>query len=391
MRNLLTKGTPIALIFSMLLIRVALAQGAPSSAGAAAFVAGDFNAAAAAYAAAAAKNPDDVDAQLGLGTIELYRNHLSAAREHLQRALTLAPGTPLARARLEAIEMRTGAPADYRITFAGSEARIPLVAIDPLPTFEAKINGRPVRLMIDTGAPNLDLSEAAVKRLHLATSDAGQGVFAGGLKAHIRSLHVDRFEAAGVTVQSMSGGTIPGSGGFPGVDGVVGTGFLYHFLTTIDYRNKILVLRPAGDSAAFLASAKAAAAATMPMWLAGDHFILVRAHVNAAPEGMFFVDTGGAGVGVDLTEASLATSGITPDATHAQTMQGGGGVTEVLPFTAASVTVGAVTLHDIPGVYVPGGGMDRLFSFAVAGTLSHEFFRHTAVTFDFASMTLVLQ
>jgi hypothetical protein len=34
--------------------------------------------------------------------------------------------------------------------------------------------------------------------------------------------------------------------------------------------------------------------------------------------------------------------------------------------------------------------MDGLFPFAVAGRISHEFFRHTAVTLDFESMMLVI-
>jgi len=60
------------------------------------------------------------------------------------------------------------------------------------------------------------------------------------------------------------------------------------------------------------------------------------------------------------------------------------------PETAASVTIGDLTLHDLPGIYVPSGGLDGVFPFAVAGRISHEFFRHTAVTLDFATMTLVL-
>ncbi len=128
----------------------------------------------------------------------------------------------------------------------------------------------------------------------------------------------------------------------------------------------------------------------VPMWLVGDHFVFARAHANAAPDGLFSIDTGGPGVGVDLSKSSLAAAGITPDAAHPRSMMGGGGPAQLLPFTAASVTMGDHTEHDVPGVYLLGGGMEDLFPFAVAGRISHEFFRHSAVTFDFSAMVLVL-
>jgi hypothetical protein len=189
-------------------------------------------------------------------------------------------------------------------------------------------------------------------------------------------------------VQSISGGVTPAD--LDGVDGVIGTDFLYHFLATIDYAHRVLVLRPREQSAAFLASAGATGAALVPMWLAADHFILVRAHVNAAPDALYLVDTGGPGIGVDLSASALSAAGITPDAAHPQSMRGGAGAAQLLPFTAASVTMGGLVRYNVPGVYFPGAGLDRLFPFAVAGRISHEFFRHGAVTFDFASMTLVV-
>ena len=81
------------------------------------------------------------------------------------------------------------------------------------------------------------------------------------------------------------------------VDGAIGTSFLDHFLSTIDYRRKLLVLRPASDSAAFEADAAHRNADLRTMWLVGDHFIFATAHVNDAPEALFNIDTGGGGIG----------------------------------------------------------------------------------------------
>jgi predicted aspartyl protease len=391
MTNFTARGACAAFLLFALASGTVSAQSPPPSRGDAALVAGDFDAAATAYAADLAANPNDADAELGIGTVELYRNHLDAARAHLQRALTLAPGSVAAQARLTDIARRTGGPSDYRIAFSQAQARIPLVAIDPLPTLRATIDGVPVTLMIDTGAPGLVVRQALVEKLHLATKSAGEGVFAGGLKAPIRTTYIDRLDLPGVTVSGIPAGLLPSGapGGPDGPDGVIGTDFLYHFLATIDYGHAELVLRPAGDSAAFLAAAGGSGATVVPMWLYADHFILVRARVNDAPEALYVIDTGGPGVGVDLTKPELAAAGITPDASHVQYMQGGGGAAPVLPFTAASVAIGDVALHDLPGVYFRNGSPP--FPFARGGTISHEFFRHTSVTFDFSSMKVIIE
>ncbi len=389
MKTRATVGTFAAFLAFLLASTAVVAQSPPPSAGDAALAAGNFDAAASAYTAALAANPNDPNAELGTGTVELYRNHLGAARAHLRRALELAPNSALARRRLDSIVRRTGEASDFRIAFTGSQARVPLAAVDPLPTIEAKIDGVPVTLVLDTGAATVDVSEALAKRLNLATKTEGRGIFAGGLQAELRSARIERLDLPGVTVRGIPGGVMPGKAP-PGIDGIVGTSFLYHFLATIDYAHGELVLRPPSASAAFLAAAKAARATTVPMWLAGDHFLFARAHVNAAPDALYSVDTGGSGVGVDLTASSLAAAGITPDAAHPQSMAGGGGTTRFLPFTAASVTMGGLTLHDLPGIYVPSGGLEGVFPFAVAGRISHEFFRHLAVTFDFSAMTLTL-
>jgi hypothetical protein len=71
---------------------------------------------------------NDPDAELGIGTIELYRNHLDAARAHLQRAVELTPNSAIERTRLDSIVKRTGAPGDFQVAFAGAQARVRLVS-----------------------------------------------------------------------------------------------------------------------------------------------------------------------------------------------------------------------------------------------------------------------
>ena len=49
-----------------------------------------------------------------------------------------------------------------------------------------------------------------------------------------------------------------------------------------------------------------------------------------------------------------------------------------------------LSVDDLDGVYFPDHDQYGIFPFTVAGTVSHEFFRKTAVTFDFATMHLII-
>ena len=127
------------------------------------------------------------------------------------------------------------------------------------------------------------------------------------------------------------------------------------------------------------------------MYLVPDHQIFVRARVNDAPEALFNVDTGGGPrVGVELTKASLAAAHIVPDAAGAFSFMGGGGEVQVEPFVASAVSLGSTTIKNVPGMYVPESGSDPGPPFAVAGRISHAFFRHTELSFDFSAMKLIV-
>jgi hypothetical protein len=176
----------------------------------------------------------------------------------------------------------------------------------------------------------------------------------------------------------------------PEVDGVLGTSVLYDFLSTIDYAHRRLILRPKSASAAFERAAAARGATIVPMLLVPDHFIFVRARAGAGPEALYNVDTGGGGIGVQLTKASLDAAGIVPDATHPGDFHGGGGDAHAIPFVA-DVTLGERTFRGLPGLYFDAGDQYGIFPFAVAGTLSHELFKRGALTFDFTAMRLVFE
>lgn len=377
---------------ALFLAVVTLSHLAQSSPGDLAFQRGDFAQALDDYAGQVASNPNNGAALLGLGTVELYDNDLTTAKRHLMQAQLLDPTNTTIERRLRTIDERQGLPGQFLTEMHGAPAVVPFVATDPLPLLRAKINGHDALMVIDTGAPAIGLTPSAAKRFGVASQTAGEGIFAGGRRAEVQRGHIDSIVLPEITVRSVPAAILPGSidlGDYH-VDGAIGTAFLERFLSTIDYEHGQLILRPRSQAAEFERKVSEKGAAAQSMWLVGDHFIFARARVNGLPEGLFNIDTGGAGLGVQLTAASLKAAAIVPDASKAQDFIGGGGPARAIPFSVDSIRFGSFTQRDVPGLYFPNGDQFGIFPFDVAGTLSHEFFRKTALTFDFDAMRMVV-
>jgi hypothetical protein len=172
------------------------------------------------------------------------------------------------------------------------------------------------------------------------------------------------------------------------IDGIIGTGFLMHFLATLNYAEGELTLRPRNASAAFEASVTDSQA--VPMWLVGDHFLFARGHIGDGPEALYNIDSGVEAAGLQATRGTLEAAHVAIDEAAVQTGIGSGGAVRFIPFKA-SASIGAVTVQDLDGVYTPDGDPYGLFEFAVAGTISHQFFREKTLTFDFDGMKMVVR
>jgi len=350
------------------------------------FAASDFAAAEQSYETTLQADPHNAGAELGLARIALYRNDLASLETHARALAIDDPSDPRAQRYLALIHTRRGDGPDLRADPLTAEVDVQLAQIDPLPVLVVRVDGAPARLLLDTGGTGLDLATSFAQKIGLATQSAGQGTFAGGLHAEVRRGLVERLDLGAATVRSLPVSVldqIP-----PEVDGVLGTSVLYDFLSTIDYPNRRLILRPKSASAAFERAAAARGATIVPMLLVPDHFIFVRARAGTGPEAWYNVDTGGGGIGVQLTKSSLAAAGIVPDTAHPGDFHGGGGDAHAIPFVA-DVTLGERTFRGLPGLYFDDGDQYGIFPFAVAGTLSHELFKRGALTFDFTAMRLV--
>ncbi|MDQ2991649.1 MAG: retropepsin-like domain-containing protein [Candidatus Eremiobacteraeota bacterium] len=250
-----------------------------------------------------------------------------------------------------------------------------------------EVNGKPAHFLIDTGGPDIIIDPDFAKEIGATVVDDGASVFAGGLRATVRRTVVDSFALGGLAVSKQAAGVLPTRGlpfgGKTSIDGVIGTGFLMHFLATIDYGHHALILAPRENVVV------RPGATSVPMWFVGDHFIFARGAINGVPM-LMLVDTGLAGGGVMPSAASVTAAHIALDKAHATQGIGGGGPVTAVPFVAKSVALGAFTRTDVGGIYTPEGSPLSAFPFAVGGVVSHGFFSPGALTFDFANMRLIV-
>jgi len=360
------------------------------------FASGQFEEAQRAYEQRVAEKADDAPALARLARSRLLDDQVDQAIDLAQKALAAAPNNPVAANVLNTAQARKRAldPSNFGMQPLRSPARIKFVATDPLPILSVTLNGkRQANFFIDTGAPNIIISPQLAQELGMSVTDAGQGTFAGGRQAKVSRTIVPSLRVGSVEVTNVPSGVLEmprgGAPGGPRIEGFIGTGFLMHFLSTLDYCHGELVLAPRADSARFQKQAEKAGSNIVRMWLAADHFIFSRGHLNQGTEGLFLIDTGLAGGGLTATKETLDDAGISVDPNDARTGVGGGGEVQIVPFRA-NATLGKLTRSDITGIYSLGNPT-AIFPFKTKGIMSHQFFRQSQLTFDFDAMRLVTQ
>lgn len=360
------------------------------------YIAGDFDGAVAAYAAEMQENPADAHARLRLAALRLYEDDLDGASALLAEPATANASAPGVQTLLDEIARRRSESAK-RTAIDGGQSSVPFIAVDPLPTLHVRADGVDAVFLIDTGAPDIVLDPDFARELGLAVTSAGIGIFAGGKRAAVSRTVVPRLDVGTAHAYAVSAAVLPTRAMrlLPNerIDGILGTGFFERFLATIDYPRARLILQPrnADVSQRFQSAARAAGATIVPCWLVGDHFVLARARIGVAPEGLFLFDSGLAGGGFMPSTALIAAAHLKPDTAHASTGVGGGGPVQVVPVVAPSIAVGGAVQNDVPGSYTPQGSPLGIFPFTVDGMISHLFLEHYAYTVDFTSMRIVLQ
>lgn len=310
---------------------------------------------------------------------------------------------------------------------AGESTRLPFIKSDPLPVVNVRVNGGgDVAFFIDTGGSELLLDSEFARELNVKPMSSVEGTFSGGQHAQVESGRVDSLTLGSWTLRNIPVGMIPlrsmSSGfGVKQINGCIGTNVLYQFLSTIDYRTGELILRKknaanlkrfdaaGGPSGAPGVGRRSGGRNTqpknppganntavtngivVPMWMAGDHFMVAWGRVNTQPISLFFVDSGLAGAGVKLAESAIQQAGIHLDESKATEGQGGGGMLKIIPYTVAQFTVGEIMEQNVPGLYDGPFPWENEFGFHLAGMFGSDFLKHYAVTFDFTNMRIIFR
>jgi hypothetical protein len=398
------------------------------------FQEGRFDEAKKIYADAALKDKKDFRAAFQLGHIALLSNKLGDAEMWLTRALDLkhhdvdtrillaetlyrkndffhaareiaglGPGdaAKLANyATLNAAKLDSFREEDpYKFDKgAGESTRLPFVARDPLPVVKVRVNGGPdVTFFIDTGGSELLLDAEFARELKLKSFGDVQGTFSGGQHAPVGNSRIESLTLGSWTIRNVPVGTLPirsmsASFGVKQLNGCIGTNVLYQFLSTIDYRAGELILRK--KSSANLKRFEAdndGKAYVIPMWMAGDHFMITWAEVDRMPPALMFVDSGLAGAGVKLAESTIQKAGIHLDESKATEGQGGGGALKIIPYTVAEFVVGGLKQINVAGLYDGPFPWENEFGFRLAGMFGNDFLKQYTVTFDFTNMRIIFR
>jgi Aspartyl protease len=374
------------------------------------FKAGDFAAAERGYLRLLHKDSGNAHAAAQLGYIALLSNRFRSAETYLTEALRLAPGDIPTKQRLadcfvrqdmfaRAVPLMPDADAAQLAAVTGTPyeahgphvCRAPFVDIDPLPHIEASLNGVPGVFTLDTGALPLTISaEVAAAAGLLAVSSSTFTLNGRSTTVHLGvapSLRIGALEVRNVPatwtdqpVLTLPNGEV--------TSGTLGTQLFYHFLTTIDYRGRALILRrrTATQRAAFRAEAARAGIRPQPLWLAGDHLPCTEGMLNDYGPRKAVIDSGGT-TGLNTSVANAQRAGVAIDFDHPAPINGG--TDTVFPITAQRASIGDAVGHNVPGS-AGRTPWEAMTQFDTIANFTHEFFKPFAVTYDFVGMNLFI-
>lgn len=384
------------------------------------FRAGDFEKAAAEYTLVVERNPQNLRALTYLGYVALLSNKLEDAAVFLGKANEINPKQTAVLQLLAHLHYRKNdfdnasfyyraigrtTMADklknfngqlpYQIDSTFHEATIKFIVTDPLPFVRVKINENyEGNFIIDTGAGELTLDTDFAREAgaDVFGPESG-GQFGGGKKAmtlhgRIRSIDLGDLTVKNVPVTVLSLRQIEMEG--MKIDGVIGTTFLSQFLSSIDYKNGQLVLRPRNSFRSERIFSETSTYHHVPFYLADDHFMLSHGSIGGKNM-LFFVDTGLANTAFTCPKSTLRKLNIRIDKRKKDSGQGGGGTThEIYPFDLDEICLGECCVKDLHGLYGTFPAIEKVFGMTIHGLLSHEFFKNKELTIDFESMRYLI-
>lgn len=380
------------------------------------FMAGKFAQAGRLYEEILRHDPKNVEAARQLGYVRLLSNNFPDAEKYLGMALKLAPDDQETNKLLAdcyirqdkfALSLpcwRAAGKEIYAEWFAalrgtpyqihGDIGRVPWQQMDPEPLVEVSVNGGPPKLFsFYTGEPWLSMSAAVAAEAGLKPVAKQEIDYLDGTAWQYFGV-LDSFKLGGIELRNIPVGwseTDQVSPGGPD-DGIIGTWFLYHLLTTIDYAGQSLILRRWTPATARNVHADGirAGADSLPLWLASEHMLHSSGSLAGSGAQVVALPIGGTSeCAAVMPEVTAKRLGVRIDYERPLQTFGHSHPTVVYPCYPKEISLGNAAAKEIycntdPNMQVAPYGFDILNS------LFHSFYKPYNLTLDFTGMNLYI-
>lgn len=210
-----------------------------------------------------------------------------------------------------------GKPLAAKMGGDGCTATLPISVEQGAIVFEVGADGDKLRLLLDTGASDIIITDAKAKSLVIGT-DATAPLSAGG--PELPQGQLDELTLGELTIQNVPVSMFPADQlgmvvGLEGVDGILGIRPFAGRQITLDLDRDVLeIVEPSKRCKAQLEAKRAGQA--VRFWLHETHYLYVLGHMRDA-EGVYLVNTGMRGADLTANEGAYAFAGIGAPALYA--------------------------------------------------------------------------
>ncbi|VVM05800.1 aspartyl protease family protein [Methylacidimicrobium tartarophylax] len=366
------------------------------------------------------RDPNHAFSWKNLGWFDLMENRLPEARAHLRRALKLDPSDRETKALLSLAWYRTGdlslssamqddlgydalaelvatlEPKAYAVSRATS-TRIGLLPNSPRLKFPVRINGKDAQFYLDTrgGMSAVNDTVARAAKVERQQSNFLQFWFwaAGKWSVKNRFGRVERLELGSMQVGQIPV-LLPNWKGL--VDGLLGTDFLSHFETVVDYPRKELFLRKAelgSDKAPQPEKDPKDGRIVLPFFWAPGGQIVLQGQVNGT-DAVFLLDTVAVGRPVTLSRRLIHRAHLPAHGGYIISLRRAG----LFPWVYTEfreLRIGPIVQEDqkadIGTMYDFPPSIDHMQGFPIDGIVGNAFFQAYRLTLDFHQMRVILE
>ncbi len=198
--------------------------------------------------------------------------------------------------------MKTFEGQPYRIQWQGKDsfAHLPITnefnKLGALPEVDLEINGHAVHFILDTGGDRLYLDSGIAEKIgiRIIAKRTAKYAYTGGKTVEEPLGVAESVKLGDVTLSNVPVIVAQWKSIGQKSDGVLTTQILKQFLSTIDYKNRRITLRPRGDASRrqVLESLGPKPPVTIPFALSRTHLMFAKGGINDHSDLNFFVDSG---------------------------------------------------------------------------------------------------